>query len=102
MIAKTVRRCAVVLLATLAAAGCQHTGTDQPVQSVRTVEVKVQVPVPCPALQTLGVEPMYPDTEQAIAQAPNIAALAVLYKVGRILRTQRLAEYEAARAACSF
>jgi hypothetical protein len=89
-------------LAVLVAGGCKTLPTDDPEPVTRIVEVKVQVPVPCPALQTLGAEPIYPDTEQAIAEAPDIAALAVLFKVGRILRTQRLAEYEAAKTACSF
>lgn len=70
--------------------------------SVRPVEVKVRVPVPCAALTALGAEPAYPDTDAAIAGEETIAGLARLYAKGRLMRVQRLAEYVIAKAACTF
>lgn len=69
---------------------------------IRTVEVKVAVPVPCAALEALGPEPTYPDTDAAIAEAETIGALARLYAKGRLMRTQRLAEYLSVKASCLF
>lgn len=67
-----------------------------------TKEVKVEVPVPCKALVQLGPDPVYPDTAEAISNAPGIGELAALYAKGRIIRMQRLAEYATAKAACIF
>lgn len=69
---------------------------------VRTVEVKVPTPVPCPALERLGPEPSYADTDAAIQSAETIGDLAALYAAGRKLRVQRLAEYLAAKTSCIF
>lgn len=89
------------ILALILLAGCAG---RQPVlePEIRTVEVKVAQPVPCPALERLGPEPGYPDTSDAIAKAETIGDLAALYAAGRILRIQRLAEYSAAKAGCIF
>lgn len=77
--------------------------------AIRTVTVKEAVPVPCKALQALGDEPAYADTDEAIAKAaalPDVgeraAVLAKLYAKGRLQRMQRLAEYSVARASCIF
>jgi hypothetical protein len=67
---------------------------------VRIERVPIDRPVPCPALDALGPEPAYPDTDEALKQAQGIGPLAVLYRVGRAMREQRLAEYKTARAAC--
>lgn len=88
--------------ATTLAAGCAHTPTEPPEPVVQLVEVKVPQPVPCPALAQLGQEPAYPDTDEAIKAAPNVAERAKLYVKGRTLRVQRLAEYTAAALACQF
>jgi hypothetical protein len=53
-------------------------------------------------LSALGPEPAYPDTDEAIANAPSFGVLAKLYRSGRLLRTQRLAEFAAAATACKF
>ena len=87
----------------------------RPEPEVRVVQAKVETPVPCPALQALGPEPIYPDNDAAIAAAstlpdPHTAAdkvqaaarVAKLYAQGRILRIQRLTEYTAVKAACVF
>lgn len=92
----------VVLSAALALAGCKTPPPVDLVPSIRTVETKVAVPVPCPALAALGEEPSYPDTDEAIAAAATIGALAALYAKGRVMRVQRLAEYAVAKAGCQF
>lgn len=85
--------------AALAAAACATTPTEP---EVRTVEVVVTKPVPCPALAALGPEPSYPDTNEAIRAAATLADRALLVMTGRVQRIQRLLEYEAAKAACDF
>ena len=82
-------------------AGCSPV-KDVPQPRVEPVPVQVAVPVPCPALTALGPEPEYPDTDEAIARATSIGALAKLYAAGRKLRVQRLVEYAVASAACTF
>jgi hypothetical protein len=69
---------------------------------IKTVEVKVAVPVPCPALAKLGPEPAYPDTDAALNAAPDIWVATKLITAGRLMRLKRLAEYGAARASCTF
>lgn len=90
------------LLATLPLLGCATTPSEPPQPLIRTVEVAVAVPTPCPALASMGDEPSYPDTDEAIRSAPSIGALAQLYAQGRLMRVQRLAEYAAAKAGCMF
>lgn len=92
----------VVLLGALALSACATTPKPSLEPEVRTVEVKVPQPVPCPALERLGPEPAYPDTDAAIQAAGTIGDLAALYAAGRKLRVQRLAEYLAAKASCIF
>lgn len=89
---------ALALLATVVATGCKTTPAEEPRVVVK--EVVVTKPVPCPALGTLGPEPNYPDTEQALVNAVSVGVLARLYRIGRAMRQQRLTEYMAARAAC--
>lgn len=70
--------------------------------NIHTVEVKVPTPMPCPALERLGPEPAYPDSDAVIAAAGTIGDLAALYAAGRKLRVQRLLEYSVAKASCIF
>ncbi len=95
---------AVLVIGALAVllSGCAGRPQSVPEPIVRAVTVKVATPVPCPALDALGPEPEYPDTDQAIAAAPSIGPLAALYAKGRAMRVQRLLEYATARAACAF
>lgn len=93
-------RSLITLLGVVALAACAPTPRPEP--QIVTKEVKVQVPVPCAALADLGPEPIYADTEEALAGAPNIAELAKLYAKGRIQRIKRLAEYGAVKASCVF
>jgi hypothetical protein len=81
---------------------CATTPRSPPEPVVRTITVKVATPVPCPALEALGPEPEYPDTDEAIAAAGTIGALAGLYAKGRAMRVQRLLEFVTARGSCIF
>lgn len=92
----------VLLMAALTLSGCATDGQTRLEPEVRTVEVKVPTPVPCPALERLGPEPTYPDTDAAIQSAETIGDLAALYAAGRKLRVQRLSEYLAAKTSCIF
>lgn len=91
----------VGLLLPLLAQGCQI-APKSPVNRLNVQTVQVSVPIPCPALSSLGPEPAYPDTDEAIQSARNIAERALLYATGRALRIQRLNEYQAAAKACDF
>lgn len=92
----------MAILSATALAGCATVPKEPSEPLVRTVEVKVAQPVPCPALAQLGPEPAYPDTDAAIIAAPSAGARAKLYVSGRLMRIQRLAEYSAAALACNF
>lgn len=94
------RGAAYALLCNLAS--CAAGPQIRPEPEIRTVTVKVATPVPCPALAQLGAEPSYPDTDAALQAAPDIRTLAKLYAKGRLMRMQRLAEYGAAKVACTF
>jgi len=67
---------------------------------IKTVEVKVPVTVPCPALESLGQPPAYPDTRQAIEAAPNLLERVKLVMAGRELRAARERALNAALEAC--
>lgn len=92
---------AIVVLVLLLG-GCTDPAKPRLEPEVRVVEVKVATPVPCPALERLGPEPVYPDTPEAIASAATIGEVAALYAAGRVLRVQRLAEYAVAKTSCIF
>lgn len=67
---------------------------------IRTVEIKVPVQVPCPALEKLGAEPIYPDTDAALKAAANLFERVKLLMAGRVLRMARGAAVAAALASC--
>jgi hypothetical protein len=89
-------------LAAIPLAACQTTPEEPSEPQIRTVEVVVNKPVPCPALAELGPEPLYPDTDEAIAAADGIGELSQMYRVGRAMRQARLMTYMAVAAACNF
>lgn len=91
----------IILLAALALAGCAGS-VPPPEPIVKTVEVKVAVPTPCPALAKLGEEPSYADTDAALTASPDIFESTRLLLKGRLQRAKRLLEYSAARVACTF
>jgi hypothetical protein len=66
--------------------------------TIRTVRVEVPVAVKCAT--DPGPRPEYPDTDAAIAGAPNVFELAKLYRAGRGLRIAREAVLEASVAGC--
>jgi hypothetical protein len=70
-------------------AACASTGHAPPEPIIRTVEVKVPVVQPCPALQQLGPAPVYPDSDAAIAAAGDIFEQVKLILAGRALRIAR-------------
>lgn len=74
--------------------GCQTPREPE----IRTVRVEIPVPVKCAA--DPGPRPDYPDTDAAIAGAPNIFELAKLYRAGRALRIAREGQLEASVSGC--
>lgn len=84
--------------ALLVITGCSTPKQQEPV--IVTQEVKVPVPVPCKVLEQLGPEPKYQDTDEALKAAPDIFTRVQLLLIGRLQRTQRLAEYGVAKQSC--
>lgn len=77
---------------------CAACSTTPREPEIRTVRVEVPVPVKCAA--DPGPRPDYPDTDAAIAGAPNIFELAKLYRAGRALRIAREGQLEASVSGC--
>lgn len=103
MTRRAVSSAIVAALAATLAAGCATTPRERPEPIVRVVTNTVTKPVPCPALAELAAsKPVYPDTEEAIRAAANMAERALLYAKGRLMRMAREAQYEAAASACDF
>ena len=91
MIARLIPLCALLL------ASCATNDAPEPV--IRTVTVQVPVAVSC-VPENLGPAPVYPDTPQALADAPDAAARFAIIAAGRLLRIQRAAEVEPVIAGC--
>lgn len=77
-----------------------HAAKPEPIPVVRTQIVKEPVSVPCPALEQLGSEPVYADTDAALAAAVGLDNRVVLLLTGRSQRQNRLAEYIGAKTLC--
>jgi hypothetical protein len=88
-----VKRLAVII-AGLSVAACQTTAEPR----IEVREVLTPVAVKCAT--DPGPRPEYPDTDAAIAGAPNVFELAKLYRAGRGLRIAREAVLEASVAGC--
>lgn len=84
-----------VLLA-LTVASCGTTRPPDPV--VVTRDVQVPVPVPCAA--DPGPAPAFPDTDAALAAAPDVFAGVQLLLAGRALRMAWVDQVMAANAGC--
>lgn len=85
-------------LAALLLASCEHV----PERVVdRPVYVEVLVPVSTPCVPDPLPELPYPDTDEALAAAPNIWEAAKLVMAGRLMRIQREVEYRIALAGCA-
>lgn len=91
---------APAMLVAILLTGCATRPLRQPEPIIRTVEVKVPVPQPCPALQRIRPAPAYPDTAKAIQGAADIFERVKLLLAGRELRIAREASAEAAMGAC--
>jgi hypothetical protein len=76
---------------------CATPAPPEPI--VRTVEVKVPIPIRC--TPSLSPAPAYPDSDTAIASTLDIFQLGQMYRAGRALRIAREAELEAALRGCS-
>jgi hypothetical protein len=68
-------------------------------RAVSTVEVRVPVAIPCDP--KAGPAPAYPDTDQALKEAPGLFERVRLLLAGRELRRAREAELEAGIRGCS-
>ena len=85
----------------LVLAGCAT--TSEP--TIRTVEVKVPVPVACPDRR--GPAPTYPDTDEVLKRKPgesqvdHLIHVVPLVLAGRELRDGRLGEDDAQIGACT-
>ncbi len=61
----------------------------------------VEVPIAVPCRSTLGVEPEWPDSDQALRAAPDLFSRVKLLAAGRLLRMARIRELSAALKGCS-
>jgi len=86
----------IVLVAALALAGCGSSLKPEP----RVVIQRVEVPVTVSCVKRKPDEPAYPDTDEAILQAADPAALIGLLGAGRVLREQFIRELKAAYSGC--
>lgn len=91
------KRFIILALAGAMLAGCATTTPTEPV--VRTVEVKIPVPVSC-VPKELSPEPAYVDTDAALKSAAGPEDRFQLLAAGRIQRKQRSAETEPVLRAC--
>lgn len=94
----------LALLACLALAACAHGPTVPPEPVIRTVEVRVPVDDPAcarEAVAELGGSPAYPDTDVALAAAPNLYERVKLLLAGKVLRIAREAQLTGALTACA-
>jgi hypothetical protein len=82
----------LIPLACLLLAGCATT-------SAPPIEIKVPVPVPCVSAD-FPKPPTYPDTREALRQAPDQAEFTRLLAAGWPLRDARLKALEAALEPC--
>lgn len=87
----------VLALAVFLLSGCAATPPPEPI--IRTVEVRVPVPVRCTPM--LSPEPDYPATDEARAMAANIFEGVKLLLAEIILRKAREAELKGQLAACA-
>lgn len=92
------RRAALILA--LALGGCGSIGgTATPESIITTQDTKVVIPVDC--APNVGPEPNYPDTDAALAAAPDIFKGVQLLKPGRAMRIARIGELTAGLEACA-
>ena len=85
---------AVAVAVAVLLAGCACDTSPQ----VVTQPVNVAVPVQCPI--TVDADPQYPDTDEALAVAPDVFEGVKLLKAGRLMRMAREKELRAAAVGC--
>lgn len=88
----------LILTVALLLVSCGSNPRPSPDPVVRIVEVKVPIATDC--APDIGPEPVYADTAEAIALAPDIYARTVLLLAGRLQRIARDGVKSAALAAC--
>jgi hypothetical protein len=86
-------RAAVVVLC-LALASCGHMREPR----IVTRDVVIEKPVPCKVKAPAA--PSYPDTDAAIAAAPDVFERGKLFIAGRLMRIAHEAQLRAALRAC--
>ena len=84
-------------LAALSLSACATQGLPEPI--IKIVEVKVPVPQPC-VPKTLGGEPTYIDTDDALLKANGADVRYQLIYAGRLQRIGRLGELEPVVKSC--
>lgn len=89
---------AILAAAGLSLAGCASVGPPEPI--VRTVEVRVPVPVPCVPADADLSGPDYPDTDAELLAAEDAAERYSRLFAGRGLREAREADLVARLEAC--
>lgn len=87
--------CAVLLAGSLA--GCNT--TPKPVEPVIQIQ-RVEVPVPVYCKADIGEAPLFADSDEALAAAPNILEAMRLRVIGRTQRINWSRLQDAALAAC--
>ena len=87
----------IAAMLSLLALGACTTVTPEP--EVRIQEVVVERPVAC-VPTNLAVAPVYPDTDQSLAGAPDAGARYALLWAGRLLRAARADEVEPVISKC--
>lgn len=91
-----VKLTAGIALAATALAGCAGA---KPEPEIRTQRVVIEKPIPC-VPDNLGDAPNYPDTDEALRSARDLAERYLLLWAGRELRSARLGETEPVIRAC--
>lgn len=86
------RRSLIFLALVLSVYGCA---------SAPALPTVVEVPVSVACVpQDFSPSPQYPDTKQALEAAPDLFERVKLLLIGKLMRDQRLTEFEAALSAC--
>lgn len=93
------KRILAAAAACLLLAGCGATAALPPPEP-RIVTVEIPVPTPVQCRPNIGPEPVYPDTDAAIAAAPDLFERVKLIVAGRLMRIAREVELNAALREC--
>jgi hypothetical protein len=86
----------IALALALGLCACGTTGNEPPVKTVT-----VNVPVVTKCSPKIDPEPVYPDTDAALANAPDVFSGVKLLMAGRGLRAAYVGELQGALKACT-